>query len=285
MGVIVRLEGDGLQYQGETTPFNAAQIIGFLSNAQGTGGEALLVPQVGGSAVPAGATTSRPAPREALQRSGAKTNGQKITVLGHYVATNVGHEDSFMLDEVKNAFRRAGEPLPANFSRDVQDAVRSGLIYEDENVTGTYRLTDLAVEFVDSGFPEASPSKLKKATRVRTSPRDQINEELNKKLRENGRELKDYIAARSTAFEVKATNKAAIIAVWLLDVLHVDGINASDLYTVYRFLGIASGSVAGQLINARTRDGYFGHIRDGKSILSSKGEDFGRHHSLNAGDN
>lgn len=281
MAVKVHLEGDGLLFTDETSVFNAAQIIGFLKNSDSleVGIRQPNTQRLMGS-------QSRLSPREALLQSTAKTNPQKIAVLGHYQA-NVTQHDSFSLEEVKAAFRKAGEPLPGNFSRDVSDAVSLGYIFEDESETGMYFLTDSATEYVQAGFPETSKKvksqKLKREGGRRSggSTRVVMNEELLQTIKPMADSLKAFIQDRREAYDKKATNQAAIIATWLLDEFGQIGMSPGDLHAVRRHLGEPIGNPSSQINNALNRDGYFSHSKEGRFILSGKGEDFGRIGSKN----
>lgn len=273
MAVRVHLEGDGLLYDDETTVFQAAQIIGFLKN-----NEALATSgAVATNTTLLGVSSPKQSPRAALQESNAKTNAQKIAALGCYVAEQNNHE-SFELEEVKIAFRKAGEPLPKNFSRDARDAVTANLIYEDD---GQYVLTEYALEQIKNGFTDTERKQnrtAKKTTARRNGSGAKVvmNEELLQTLNQHGDSLKDYISSRSTAFSNKTSNQVAIIACWLKDELKWDGMAPSDLQAVRRYLGQPGGNAYSQISNATAREGYFSHSRDGKFFLSGKGEDFGR---------
>lgn len=269
MSVKIHLEGDGLLYDSETNTFNAAQIIGFLQ-AHEAKPDMSSKP---GSLVEA-ANKPKVSPREAIVSSGAKTNPQKIVALGHHVAEIAG-DDGFSLEEVKKAFKRAGEPMPKNFGRDVKEAVKSSWIYEEE--PDHYVLTEVAFGYIASGFPTTDKKTPKRQSGRRTSSaRTTMNEDLYTKLKEKGANLKAYIAERQNAYDGKTSAQVAIIATWLSDEIGLDGLAPSDLQAVRRYLGEPAGNPQSQIINATTRDGYFSHKKDGRSFLSSKGEDFAR---------
>jgi hypothetical protein len=278
MVVKVHLEGDGLTFEDETNVFNAAQIIGFLKNSESLTGGA---PSGGVASQPPllGNTQTRTSPREALQTSGAKTNPQKIAVLGHYQAAANNHE-GFTIDEVKAAFKRAGEPLPKNLGRDVQAAVTSSLIYEEDGETGYYILSESAVEAIESGFQQqgkkAVKAKREGGKRSNGTARVSLNEELLKSLKQKNGSLQEFIQARQAAYDVGASNQVAIIATWLMDEMRQEGISPSDLQAVRRYLGEPGGNPWSQLNNAKNRAGYFSHANGGNFYLSGLGEDFGR---------
>jgi hypothetical protein len=269
MAVKVHLEGDGLLYDSETTAFNAAQIIGFLQ-----GQENQSVSTAPRSSLIEAANKPRISPREALVVSNAKTNPQRITALGHYVA-EVNGDNGFSLEEVKKALRRAGEPMPKNFGRDVKEAIKNGLIYEEE--PDHYVLTERALGYVSDGFPNTENKVSKKQNgRKSSAPRVAMNEELFTKLKENGTGLKNYIDERRDSYKSSASKQVAVIASWLLDEMGMDSMSAADLHAVRRYLGDSVGNPYSQINNAYARDGYFSHSKEGRFFLSGKGEDFGR---------
>lgn len=87
-------------------------------------------------------------PREAIFATGASTNPEKITALVGYISTRDGAAAS--VKEVQASFRKAGDTLPKNFSRDAREAVRLGYLYEE--APGHFVLTDSARIILNSGF-------------------------------------------------------------------------------------------------------------------------------------
>ena len=95
-------------------------------------------------------------PSEALKISGAETYSEKIVALAAYVLKD-GRE-TFKPNDVKTEFRRAREKLPGNFRRDLNNAIRSGWIAEDQNANGEYYLTNKTDGILEGRFvfPKAS---------------------------------------------------------------------------------------------------------------------------------
>jgi hypothetical protein len=151
----------------------------------------------------------------------------------------------------------------------------------------------------DNGAPASGPSK-KRAKRARnpastsapsdgTTPsiptkarrrdgRPSKNLELEPKLtRDVLTELQTYIQERQVAWDKKQTHQAAIIATFLHDTIAWPGVDADDLYTVYRALGLdGPTSFRSMLQNATTREKFFQGATNGKYVLSLPGENFGR---------
>jgi hypothetical protein len=99
-----------------------------------------------------------PSPREILQQTGAKTNAEKIVAFAGYL-TRTESTDTFTVQDVRQVFRRAREPLPGNLNRDVDSAIRSGLIIPGDT-RGEYQLTARADEVLAAGFtPHRSPGR------------------------------------------------------------------------------------------------------------------------------
>jgi len=81
----------------------------------------------------------------------------KILTVGRYVRDFEGRGD-FTRDEIRERFRSAGEPQPANFPRDFQKAVRAGWIAEDPKKRGRFYVTRTGDELIDRGFRLAASS-------------------------------------------------------------------------------------------------------------------------------
>ena len=123
-----------VSYEDEITAVQAAKIIAFLNADEG---DAPLGPDVGtGMGDASRADTAKKggnavgSAREALDLSGAKTNPEKIVALAQYVLQDGG--ETFKVEDVKAQFRRAREPAPGNFSRDLAAAVKEGWIAQGE---------------------------------------------------------------------------------------------------------------------------------------------------------
>lgn len=149
MAVNIDINGDGLTYKAVTSILKASQIIAFLSadtdpssvNANYNQSSPILLKN----------KNNNQSPREALNDSGAKTNMQKILVLAKYHLDRTGNI-SFKPLEIKAYFKKAGEPEPRNFSRDIKDAIGLGYIYEDMDGNRDYVITDYGNDLLKSGF-------------------------------------------------------------------------------------------------------------------------------------
>jgi hypothetical protein len=139
-----------LTYSDEITVSQATQIIAFLnadeSESAGLGGAP------GGSGItPRKSKTKQvETAREAIEVSGAKTNPEKILAVAAYILQDGA--DTFKAEDVKSQFRRAREPLPANFGRDLSAAISAGWISEDDNESGEYYLHGKTDGIFGGGF-------------------------------------------------------------------------------------------------------------------------------------
>lgn len=143
--VKIKINGEGLTYEKETDLQKAGQIIAFLnadtsSTSNHNKSELGILP---------GNVSPRQSPRQSLMASDAKTNTEKIVVLADFICKR-DSLNVFSPKEIQVEFKRAGEPLPKNFTRDFINAVVQGYILEtDEH---NYVLTDLAVDALREGF-------------------------------------------------------------------------------------------------------------------------------------
>lgn len=134
-------------YEDEITPAQAAKIIAFLEAGDG---EALTL---GDAAADQhndrrGRGKKVESAREALDISGASRNPEKIVALAAYVMQDGG--DSFKVEDVKAAFRRARETAPANFPRDIDKAIGAGWVADGGG--GEYFLTAKVDGVLEGGF-------------------------------------------------------------------------------------------------------------------------------------
>ncbi|MGB1583372.1 MAG: hypothetical protein ACPHCI_06250 [Solirubrobacterales bacterium] len=130
------------------------------------------------------------------------------------------------------------------------------------------------------------PTEKPKGTKSKSANRNskpQKNDELDKLLTKPIQtKLVEFIEERQTAWDAKQTNRAVILAVFLADELDWHGVDANDLYTIFRKLGLdAPGNFSSMLTNAQARDKYFEGAKDGKFHLSLAGENFARKKSGN----
>src|SRR5215831_5614520 len=145
MTVQITIKGDNLNYSGETSLLKAGQILAFLGSEQSASSYA-PEPRVGSLTMGSPSAS----PRQLIVESNAKSNPQKIAVIGKYLKDRGQNE--FSRAEVLDQFRRAGESTPKNIGRDLQDAVRSGYICESDTQKNEYYLTRPGEEALESRF-------------------------------------------------------------------------------------------------------------------------------------
>lgn len=157
-----------MSYEGETDLLGAGQVIAFLNRAKDFK-EGRILSNVASDtsllAIDAMTPRNLSTPRQALIASESKTNSEKITTLARYVCKRDGTE-SASIQEIQSAFKKAGEPLPRNFSRDLKDAIAAGYIYESD-VNEGYVVTEQGNEAIDLKFKNINGvSKLKRTRSV-----------------------------------------------------------------------------------------------------------------------
>lgn len=111
--------------------------------------------------------------REFLNQSGAKRNPDKITAIAIYLRSHLNRE-TFSRDDIKGWFRKAGEPVPANYSRDFSAALSTGWIAEDHTTSGEYYVTNSGLQAMESGFQTKLTSTNRR--RKRTGQRNGASE-------------------------------------------------------------------------------------------------------------
>jgi hypothetical protein len=164
MSVKVILQGDGLNYETDTSVIQAAKIIGFLNTQTPLAGEypavsAQMLKQ--DNFLEESKARQASSPREAIIESGAKTNVQKIVVLGSYIIDRDDTEE-FGSNELKALFLKAGEPAPRNLARDMRDAVRSGYITSSLDKSDAYIVTNTGKKAISDSFTVNNPQTKRK---------------------------------------------------------------------------------------------------------------------------
>jgi hypothetical protein len=151
----IQIEGPGLTLKREVEEALVLRILGVLlgSKAQSafTQTSGLQLPV----APPAVVGNLGESPREYLDRSGAKTNPEKITALGLFLRAQ--GTESFTARDVRDLFVSAGEPTPKNLSRDIKDTVRAGWLAARPEQQDRYYVTNRGETAAASGFTERPP--------------------------------------------------------------------------------------------------------------------------------
>lgn len=173
MSVTITIDGEGLSLKKETTLQKAGQIIAFLGLEEGSIG-----------AVASGGTSrnstslipsSSSSPRDMINEAKAKTNAQKITVLGKYLSDKDG-PDGFLIKEILLQLRKIGEE-PGNFTRDLKYAVSLQYIYVIDSKEGKYGISDKGINAIQNKFadePRKPSAKGKGGFKKAIPPRTEV---------------------------------------------------------------------------------------------------------------
>jgi hypothetical protein len=138
------LEGEGVTVEREVSADVAREIIAVVMSGIGRDRGPRAAP-IAGSPRP----TARVSVREFMDTARAKKNPQIVSAIGIYLTDHEGQE-RFTRGEVKQRFSDAGEPTPANISRDFALAKASGWIAE--NPRNEFYVTDSGRRAVEAGF-------------------------------------------------------------------------------------------------------------------------------------
>jgi hypothetical protein len=130
------LKGDGISIEREIDQETARAVVAIVLGGLPDKG---AVPVQNGSQAPR-PSHDRKSLREFLNEVEAKRMPDKIVSIGEYLISHAGQED-FSADDLRNGFRSAAEPLPANFNRDFQWTISNGWVAEDPRSPGTYYVT------------------------------------------------------------------------------------------------------------------------------------------------
>lgn len=171
MSVKVTLQGDGLNYETEASVIQAAKIIGFLNTEEPLANDYTTASQATisqNSFLEEKKDRQISSPREAIIESNAKTNAQKIVVLGRYIIERDA-ADEFGSNELKTLFLKAGEPAPRNLARDMRDAVRAGYIAESVDKSDMYIVTNTGHKAIAETFTAHVSQQARRKKRAATS--------------------------------------------------------------------------------------------------------------------
>lgn len=157
MAINIKIDGEGLSYLTTTSILKASQVIAFLSAPMEPSNINNGDKQF--SSTPLLSRNDNKSPREALSEFKATTNMQKILVLARYHLDRTGNI-SFRPLEIKAYFRKAGEPEPRNYGRDVKDAIGLNYIYEALDGNGDYVITDYGNELLKSSFENETKNRV-----------------------------------------------------------------------------------------------------------------------------
>ena len=164
----LQIEGSGISITRELDESALGRVLYALLSGSVAGGEASAAPAVS-AATAQPRDVSRLSLREYLNEVGASRYAEKIAAIGLYLER---HEEqlSFTKDDVKSRFRTAGEPAPANFHRDFNNAIGAGWIAEDAKASGQYYVTHTGETAISAAFSGAnSPIYVRGAKRRRAS--------------------------------------------------------------------------------------------------------------------
>lgn len=150
---VIQIEGPGLTLKREAEEAMVLRILGILL---GTRAQTMFAQASGLQApvAPPEVANVGESPREYLDRSGAKTNPEKITALGLYLRAQ--GSESFTARNLRDLFVAAGEATPKNITRDIKDAVRSAWVAVRPDQPDSYYVTNRGQTTAGAGFAARS---------------------------------------------------------------------------------------------------------------------------------
>jgi hypothetical protein len=179
----VTVQGDGIAVDRAVDQAKARAVLDILLGGEAAVGQRTPAAKSGGSSTGSIDLGSRNAPRislrEFLEDAEAKRNPDKIVVIAEYLVEFEGMRDVGK-EDIKGRFRTAGEPSPANFSRDFAWAIQSGWLAEDSGNPGRFYVTRKGKDAIAQKFVSdvrralrQTPSRRRRLRHPRaTSPAD-----------------------------------------------------------------------------------------------------------------
>lgn len=265
MAVRVQLVGDGLNYDTEATLVQAAKIIGFL-NTDEVLTEAPMRPAITSGFINESQMVQVSSPREAILSTGAKTNAQKILVLGAYIAQR-DNTNEFASGELKTLFIKAGEPAPRNLSRDIRDAVKASYITESFDTSDSFIVTNTGYSALQESFASETGRKPARSRKKNSSgSRSQKAPEMPEWL--DGLSIDDQMNGFPSYRQMKTrSDKVLWIAQWASQNAH-DRINSADINVIANKLAdhIPRNQIPAAYATHLTK-GYVSKTADGYKVL------------------
>lgn len=245
-----------VSYTDHITVIQAAQILAMIENEESqqqiSSGGGTVPPGAGRRPLIGGATVNSAVqnPRAALDKSGAKTNPERIVALALYLHDADGLE-TVKPDDIKSLFKRAREATPKNFSRDLGEAVRAGWLDGDD--AEGYYVTQKAQGVLDSGFEALRVSRTSSrssgngrgGSKQSTTPDvfaqvDEIEPQMDGVIgyHKVKKRTQKVLWALAKAKELGVASVTGKDLSWLTDRLG-DGVSVSDMTANYRSLNRA----------------------------------------------
>lgn len=147
MSVTITIDGDGLSLKRETSLLKAGQIITFLGSEESFSSD---LPVEKSNTPPLLNPSPNLTPGELIIEANAKTNAEKILVLGKYI-TDKDLSDKFSTKEVLIELKKIGGE-PHNFARDIRTAISSSYIYPIDMRQGEYGVTSTGKKAIEDKF-------------------------------------------------------------------------------------------------------------------------------------
>lgn len=124
------LDGPGLSFTREISQSLAMQVMAVVVGVDG------VSPKVERMSPEA----EKVSLREFLNETKGTNNVDKILLFTFHLITYEGQEIASR-NEIKSSFKKAHEPLPANFSRDLLNTLKKGWLVEDKDNEGSFYVT------------------------------------------------------------------------------------------------------------------------------------------------
>jgi hypothetical protein len=181
----IQIEGPGLTLKREAEEALVLRILGVLLGSKAQ----TMFTQTSGLQSPATppvvVANLGESPREYLDRSGAKTNPEKITALGLYLRAQ--ETEPFTPRSLRDLFVSAGEATPKNLPRDIKDTVRAGWLAARPDQPDSYYITNRGEAAAAGRFAErASVPRRSSRSRGTNAPNSEGNTSAVQRAARNG---------------------------------------------------------------------------------------------------
>lgn len=158
----LKLKGGGVTVDRQISEEQARQIVAVVM-----GGAALAAPLTrAASGIATPRASGQTGLREFINQVAAERNPEKILAIGAYLIDKLGQED-FSREDIKAQFKKAGEGMPGNYSRDFRWAVTAGWIAPDPQAEDRFFVTETGRGALELQFPDEVREKTRQGKGAR----------------------------------------------------------------------------------------------------------------------
>lgn len=143
------ISGDGINVERKIDSKTLAAILTLVMGTQKFDDTTSTIPRDDNVASPFPETPM--SLREYLDKVGASRKPDQIVAIGYFISYYEDQSD-FSRDEIRSRFSVAREPMPKNFGRDFNLALKAGMIAKVHQKSGNFYITKTGLDAIKRNF-------------------------------------------------------------------------------------------------------------------------------------